>query len=279
ASALTAAKAAQAQIAASTIGTDGVLAAASALNSAVAGLKTVAPAAAKDVLNSLVTEVGALNAAGYTTDSWNQLQSALSAAVVVADNANATPQDVANAALALLQAQSALKAVAAPAAAPALLPLLQATISGAQAYKGADYTTASFAALNAAIAAAQKVAKDASATDTDIAAAVVSLLKAEGALVTAPPAQLYVQVLKTHRPAISGTAKAGKTLKVKSYSSKWTSGTKLTVKWYVNGKKVKTASKLKLKSSYKGEKVVVKVTGSKTGYKSVTRASKSHKIK
>ncbi|MDR0945985.1 MAG: hypothetical protein LBM66_07485, partial [Bifidobacteriaceae bacterium] len=83
--------------------------------------------------------------------------------------------------------------------------------------------------------------------------------------------------LASTRPVIKGKAKAGKTLKVKKGA--WTAGAKLTVKWYVNGKKVTTASKFKVKHAYKGKRIVAKVTGSKSGYKTVTRASKTVKIK
>jgi beta-glucosidase len=85
--------------------------------------------------------------------------------------------------------------------------------------------------------------------------------------------------LKSHRPAIAGAAKVQKKVKAKTYKKSWTKGAKLKSTWYVGGKKVKTATALKLKSAWHGKKVVVKVTGKKAGYETVTRASKAKKIR
>lgn len=81
--------------------------------------------------------------------------------------------------------------------------------------------------------------------------------------------------LKSARPKIAGTAKTGKTLKVRTGS--WTTGTKLSYRWYRNGKKVAKATKAsyRLRSADVGKRIRVKVTGKKSGHKSVTRTSKA----
>ena len=82
----------------------------------------------------------------------------------------------------------------------------------------------------------------------------------------------------TPTPKISGTVKVGKTLTAKAGTWK-PSGVKLSYQWYRNGKKIDEATKssYKLVGADKGKKVTVKVTGSKTGYKSVTKTSKATK--
>lgn len=75
-------------------------------------------------------------------------------------------------------------------------------------------------------------------------------------------------------PQITGTAKLGKKLKVTP--GQWKpSGVKLKYQWLANGKKIKKATKstLKLSKALKGRRITVKVTGSKSGYKTVSRTS------
>ncbi len=80
------------------------------------------------------------------------------------------------------------------------------------------------------------------------------------------------------KPAISGKAKVGKTLKAKAKS---VAGTRVTYQWLKNGKAIKGAksSKLKLKKSFKGKKVSVKVTYTRAGYKTVAVTSAAKKVK
>ncbi|MDF1487705.1 hypothetical protein [Tessaracoccus caeni] len=80
----------------------------------------------------------------------------------------------------------------------------------------------------------------------------------------------------TPMPKITGTAKVGKTLKVKAGSWK-PSGVKLSYQWYRGSSKIKGATKssYKLTSKDKGKTIKVKVTGKKTGYKTVARTSKA----
>jgi len=74
-------------------------------------------------------------------------------------------------------------------------------------------------------------------------------------------------------PKISGTAKAGSRLSVSRGS--WTSGTKLTQRWYRNGAAISgaTGTSYALKSADAGRTLTVRVTGSKAGYATVTKAS------
>jgi hypothetical protein len=74
-------------------------------------------------------------------------------------------------------------------------------------------------------------------------------------------------------PRISGTAKAGSRLSVSRGT--WTSGTKLTQRWYRNGAAISgaTGTSYTLKSADAGRTISVRVTGSKAGYATVTKAS------
>lgn len=83
--------------------------------------------------------------------------------------------------------------------------------------------------------------------------------------------------LKSVKPRITGTAKVSRTLKVKA--GKWTAGTKLTYRWYANGKAIKGATKssVKLSKATRGKRITVTVTGKKAGY--VTKAVSSKATK
>jgi hypothetical protein len=87
-------------------------------------------------------------------------------------------------------------------------------------------------------------------------------------------AKVTATFTKAAKPKISGTAKVGKTLKVKVGT--WKPKPKYSYQWYANGKKIKKATKstLKLTRALKGKKITVKVTGKKTNYvtKTVTSA-------
>ena len=82
--------------------------------------------------------------------------------------------------------------------------------------------------------------------------------------------------LSAAKPKISGSAKVGKTLKVKT--GKWSpSSTKVSYQWKRNGKKISGAKKssYKVKAADKGKRISVTVTGKASGYKtkSVTSGS------
>ncbi|TNC37613.1 hypothetical protein [Mumia zhuanghuii] len=77
---------------------------------------------------------------------------------------------------------------------------------------------------------------------------------------------------------ITGKAKVGKKIKVKAGKA---AGAKVKYQWLKNGKAIKGAKgkTLKLKKSFKGKKISVKVTYSKAGYKTVTQKTKAVKVK
>ncbi len=84
------------------------------------------------------------------------------------------------------------------------------------------------------------------------------------------------QFTSTPTPKISGTAKVGKTLKAKAGTWK-PSGAKFSYQWYRGSSKISGATKssYKLTSKDKGKKITVTVTGSKSGYLSVAKTSKT----
>ncbi|KAA1424784.1 hypothetical protein FE697_002395 [Mumia zhuanghuii] len=83
--------------------------------------------------------------------------------------------------------------------------------------------------------------------------------------------------LASSTPKISGKPRVGRKLTVKRGT--WTAGTRLTQRWYRNGKAIKGATGLKYRLTKKdrGKKIVVKVTGRKSGYTTVTRTSRATK--
>jgi len=94
---------------------------------------------------------------------------------------------------------------------------------------------------------------------------------------SAPTAAVpYLGKTTAATPKISGTAKVGKTLKAKPGTWK-PKGFGFTYQWYRSGVAISGATKAgyKLNSADKGSKIVVKVTGSKAGYASITKTSKA----
>ncbi|MGC3953192.1 MAG: Ig-like domain repeat protein [Propionicimonas sp.] len=84
---------------------------------------------------------------------------------------------------------------------------------------------------------------------------------------------------KTPTPTISGTAKVGKTLKVKAGS--WApSKVTLAYQWLRDGAPIAKATKTsyKLTKADAGRRISVRVTGSKTGYVSVAKTSKAKTV-
>lgn len=80
----------------------------------------------------------------------------------------------------------------------------------------------------------------------------------------------------TPTPKVSGTAKVGKKLTAKPGTWK-PSGVKLSYRWLRNGKSISGATKstYTLKKADVGKKISVKVTGKKSGYKTVAKTSKA----
>ncbi|MGC3953201.1 MAG: Ig-like domain-containing protein [Propionicimonas sp.] len=84
---------------------------------------------------------------------------------------------------------------------------------------------------------------------------------------------------KTPTPTVSGTAKVGKTLKVKAGS--WAPAkVTLAYQWLRDGAPIAKATKssYKLAKADAGRKISVRVTGSKTGYVSVAKTSKAKTV-
>jgi len=92
------------------------------------------------------------------------------------------------------------------------------------------------------------------------------------ATVTSSAVRVGTGVLRSAVPKIAGKPKVGKRLTAKPGS--WTAGTRLTYRWYVGGKAAGTGKSLRLQAKHRGKKVTLKVTGAKSGYKTVTRTSK-----
>ncbi|MDR1219876.1 MAG: FIVAR domain-containing protein [Treponema sp.] len=116
----------------------------------------------------------------YTSNSWSALQSALSAAQTVEDNADATESDVTDATAALTEAINALVPRADKTA-------LTGAIEAATAYTESEYTQESWQALAEALIVAQGVLEDNNATPGDVSGAVSAINNAIAELVAATP--------------------------------------------------------------------------------------------
>ncbi|MDR0945695.1 MAG: hypothetical protein LBM66_05995 [Bifidobacteriaceae bacterium] len=262
------------------------------------------------LLTQLIASFGNFDTSAFTPDSLKPVASAvIDAEALLRDPGDATQAEVDAAVAELIDAASQLKA-----ATTTPQPTVTVTVPGPtvtatdadpepaeQTQAAADlgdilaalatfdptrYTPASAGALTQAMTAAKALlaTKNPTAVELegelrDIAAAAAKLVPVAPAAAAPAANAAALSVLASHRPAIKGTVKHGRTVRVNTYRSKWTAGTKLVVKWYVNGKKVAATAKLKLKSSYTGKKLVVKVTGTQSGYKAATRSSKAKKIR
>ncbi|WP_460796706.1 sunset domain-containing protein [Microbacterium sp. GXF0217] len=80
-------------------------------------------------------------------------------------------------------------------------------------------------------------------------------------------------ILTAPTPRISGTPAVGTNLT--AVAGTWTAGTVLTYQWYANGAAISkaTGSTLALSAALVGKTITVKVTGSKPGYATATKAS------
>ncbi|CAI9391983.1 hypothetical protein [Microbacterium sp. T2.11-28] len=84
-----------------------------------------------------------------------------------------------------------------------------------------------------------------------------------------------LKVPRTSVPTISGTAKVGATLTAKPGA--WSTSTTFLYQWYANGVKISGATKATytIPSSLMGKSLTVKVAGKKSGYTTVSLASKA----
>lgn len=80
-------------------------------------------------------------------------------------------------------------------------------------------------------------------------------------------------ILVAPTPRITGKAKVRKPLIVSP--GRWTSGTRLAYRWYANGRLIRGATKARfvLTKAQKGKRITVTVTGTKSGYTTVTKRS------
>ncbi|UOQ90942.1 carboxypeptidase regulatory-like domain-containing protein [Agromyces endophyticus] len=94
-----------------------------------------------------------------------------------------------------------------------------------------------------------------------------------GYTTTARTSTATPKVITAGAPTISGSAATGSTLTAKPGT--WTTGTRFTYQWYANGAAVSgaTASTFKPASVQAGKTITVRITGSQTGYATVSKTS------
>ena len=136
-------------------------------------------------LSELIEYVKRLNEQDYTPGSWAAMEAALNAALEILDKEDATQADVDEAFLALNDALLALVKITPPVNKEALVGLVGTTGS----LKAGDYTTVTWAALEAALSAALEILDNNDATQTQVNEAFAALDNAINALVEKiPPA-------------------------------------------------------------------------------------------
>ncbi|MDR1791768.1 MAG: glycoside hydrolase family 3 C-terminal domain-containing protein [Propionibacteriaceae bacterium] len=266
----------------------------------------------KSLLGPLVDLADGLDSSKYTPDSWAAVADALADAKAVLADPDASEAAVDEAYQALEDALSGLVLAANKGGLVTAIGVAEQIVANSDSYVAASISslpsvlaaakavndnpnatsaqvTSAQAALIAAIAKARLKPVSPSAEPVPLASPATFALAAEepalvsettiATVVATTPVKATLKSLKAAKPAISGTAKVGKTLKVKTGA--WTSGTKFKYQWLANGKKIAKATKssLKLTKALKGKKISVKVTGSKSGYTSVTKTSAAKKIK
>jgi|GEM_PF-93749 len=86
------------------------------------------------------------------------------------------------------------------------------------------------------------------------------------------------RIAKISRPKLTGSARVGGTLRAKRGA--WSAGVKFSYRWFRNGKKIAgaTRSTYKVKSRDRGKKLMVRVSGRKSGYATVGVSSPVRKI-
>jgi hypothetical protein len=94
-------------------------------------------------------------------------------------------------------------------------------------------------------------------------------------VVSVPTARVAAGTLKAAKPTVHGKAKVGQTLTVRA--GRWTPGTRLTYRWFADGKQIKgaTAARLRLTKKLDHRRITVQVTGRLSGYATVTKASRA----
>jgi beta-glucosidase len=97
-------------------------------------------------------------------------------------------------------------------------------------------------------------------------------------ITVAPLTNPVVKKLTGTTPRIKGQATTGS--KLRAIAGKWTTKTTLSYRWYRNGKPIKAATKATytLKPADTGATITVKITGTKTGYTTLTKTAKPKTI-
>ncbi len=139
----------------------------------------------KSELNATIESLKDITGDIYTTDSFAAFASALENAQSVLADEEATMEDIKNTAIALLDAYLSLKTL--PPVVTVSKTELNTTIELLKDLSGETYTVDSFAAFTSALENAQNVAANADASQEDVNAAKVALLKAYSALEVLPP--------------------------------------------------------------------------------------------
>ncbi len=132
--------------------------------------------ALKEEIVTTQNEMKSLDKDDYTDASWKALEDALASAETVADNASASQTDVDAAQAALQSAQSGLVKKGDKTE-------LNKAIESAKGLKESDYTAESWKAFQQALNAAEAVANDSNATQSDVDAALKDLQSAQNGLV------------------------------------------------------------------------------------------------
>ena len=237
-------------------------------------------------LDALILVVSGLDGSRYTPTSYAPVSAALTEAVAVNANAQASSYQVDEAYTALHTAVSGLTLRPAKAGLKSTIDVAKAVLAKADLYY-----PASIAGLADAVAAAQAVYDDANASGAEVTSAqsqLVALIAAaklkpvatgtsptSGVGTTLDPATVASPnaALTIAKPKVAGAAKVGK--KVKAVVAKPAGKPKLTYQWFAGSKKIAKATKAtyKVTAKVKGKRLFVKVTATKAGYAKVTKTS------
>ncbi|MDR1712231.1 MAG: family 43 glycosylhydrolase [Propionibacteriaceae bacterium] len=218
------------------------------------------------VLAGIVAAIAGLDLSIYTDESAAGLQNALDAAqALIDDNSDANQFAVDHQVTAVRAAISALQAkpVDDPGSHLGDKTVLAAVVAIAVELDPFDYTSGSFAAVQAKLDAAQAILADPTATQTQVDTATAALSSSVAALV--PAAKTPYKKVGT--PKISGTAKVGKTLTAKpgTWSPKPAS---FAYQWFRDEVKIPGATDVTytLTAADMGHKVSVKARGQLRDY-------------
>ena len=100
------------------------------------------------------------------------------------------------------------------------------------------------------------------------------------ATVTSPAtARVAAGVLRAGKPRIVGTAQVGRVVTVRPGT--WTPATRLTYRWFVDGRAIAGATRagLRIGARLQGHRITVRVTGTKPGYATLTRTSAGRRVR